>query len=180
MKRSQHSVPLNTNNSAALFKPQKKATQIININSHRQRVIRRDWDDEVTNGDVDSIETRLDATYGQPIIKINPPIVERSLFQDESGSRFKEKSLSIKKRRSGGQSDNDTPPTPRGCDWSKTDDGWNLWRIKWEKDPETGKRVKKIRYAGSLSRDAWRVMKDYDDETVISIIGQQLRRHGQR
>ncbi len=72
------------------------------------------------------------------------------------------------------------PPTPWGCEWSRSDDGWNLWRNRWEKDSDTGKRNKKSRYAGSLSRDAWDVMKDYDDETVISIIGQQLRRHSQR
>lgn len=72
------------------------------------------------------------------------------------------------------------PPTPWGCEWRPTDDGWSLWRSWAEKDAGTGSRVRKSRYAGALSREAWAVMKDYDYETFLANIGQQFRRHGKR
>jgi len=33
---------------------------------------------------------------------------------------------------------------------------------------------------GHLSDDAWRIMKEYDHETFISIVGERLRRHSGR
>jgi hypothetical protein len=74
----------------------------------------------------------------------------------------------------------DWPPTPRGCEWRRSDAGLNLWRCWTEWDDDKGKRIKKSRYAGHLSDDAWRTMKEYDHETFISIVGERLRRHSGR
>jgi hypothetical protein len=86
----------------------------------------------------------------------------------------------IKKRRGGKSADQeDMPPTPWGCEWVKANDGWSLWRVWWVRDV-TGEKVKMSRYAGTLSYPAWHVMKEYDDEKFISIIGQRIRRYGKR
>jgi hypothetical protein len=82
----------------------------------------------------------------------------------------------IKKRENG----KDMPPTPWGCEWRENDNGWSLWRCWSEKDGEIGRRKKMVRQSGCLSRDAWHVMKEYEYETFISVVGQRLRRHGQR
>jgi hypothetical protein len=74
----------------------------------------------------------------------------------------------------------DWPPAPRGCEWRRSDEGLNLWRCWTEWDGDKNKRIKKSRYAGHLSDDAWRIMKEYDHEAFISIIGERLRRHGGR
>jgi hypothetical protein len=74
----------------------------------------------------------------------------------------------------------DWPPTPRGCEWRRSDAGLNLWRCWTEWDDNKGKRIKKSRYAGHLSDDAWRIMKEYDHEAFISIVGERLRRHSGR
>jgi hypothetical protein len=74
----------------------------------------------------------------------------------------------------------DLPPTPRGCEWRRSDDGMNLWRCWTEWDDGKANRIKKSRYAGHLSDDAWRIMKEYDHEAFISTIGERLRRHGGR
>jgi hypothetical protein len=74
----------------------------------------------------------------------------------------------------------DRPPTPRGCEWRRSDDGLNLWRCWTEWDDNKTKRIKKSRYAGHLSDDAWRIMKEYDHEAIISNIGERLRRHSGR
>lgn len=74
----------------------------------------------------------------------------------------------------------DMPPTPLGHEWRETEGGWNLIRCWSEKDSLLGKKVKKERYAGYLSRQAWQVIKEYEHEKIISQIGQQLRRHGGR
>ena len=63
----------------------------------------------------------------------------------------------------------DTPPTPRGCEWRATDNGWNLFR-HWSDRDDLGKKIKKDRYAGYLSKEAWEVMKEYDYETFIAVI----------
>lgn len=72
----------------------------------------------------------------------------------------------------------DMPPTPLGCEWRETEGGWNLFRCWSERDEVLGGKYKKDRYAGFLSRAAWQVMKQYDYETFISVIGQKFRRHG--
>jgi hypothetical protein len=74
----------------------------------------------------------------------------------------------------------DLPPTPRGCEWRRSDDGLNLWRCWTEWDDNKTKRIKKSRYAGHLSDDAWRIMKEYNHEAIISTIGERLRRHSGR
>jgi hypothetical protein len=74
----------------------------------------------------------------------------------------------------------DMPPTPRGCEWRRSDDGMNLWRCWTEWDGDKAKRIKKSRYAGHLSEDAWRIMKEYDHEAFISTVGKRLRRHSGR
>jgi hypothetical protein len=86
----------------------------------------------------------------------------------------------IKRRRGGKSADPDMPPTPWGCEWVKTSNGWNLWRYWWVRDKLTGEKIKMSRYAGALSFPAWHVMKEYDDEKFISIIGQRIRRYGKR
>jgi hypothetical protein len=74
----------------------------------------------------------------------------------------------------------DMPPTPLGCEWRATDKGWNLFRNWNEGNGLVGKKVRKERYAGHLSREAWEVMKEYDYETFIAVIAQRFRRHGGR
>ena len=74
----------------------------------------------------------------------------------------------------------DWPPTPRGCEWRRSDDGLNLWRCWTDWDEDKTKRIKKSRYAGHLSDEAWRIMKEYDHEAFISIVGERLRRHSGR
>lgn len=72
------------------------------------------------------------------------------------------------------------PPTPRGCEWRRSDDGLSLWRCRTEWNDDKTRRIKKSRYAGHLSDDAWRIMKEYDYEAFISTVGERLRRHGGR
>lgn len=72
------------------------------------------------------------------------------------------------------------PPVPWGCEWRRDESGWNLWRCWSEKEVNTEQRVVRSRYAGYLSHEAWEVMKGYDYETFLSIIGQRFRRHGKR
>jgi hypothetical protein len=74
----------------------------------------------------------------------------------------------------------DWPPTPRGCEWRRSDEGLNLWRCWTDWNDDKTKRIKKSRYAGHLSDDAWRIMKEYDHEAFISIVGERLRRHSGR
>jgi hypothetical protein len=78
------------------------------------------------------------------------------------------------------QVEQDLPPTPRGCEWRRSDDGLNLWRCWTEWDADKTQRIKKSRYAGTLSHDAWQIMKEYDHEAFISTVGERLRRHGGR
>lgn len=72
------------------------------------------------------------------------------------------------------------PPTPRGCEWRRSDEGLNLWRCWTEWDEDKAQRIKKSRYAGNLTYDGWQVMKEYDYEAYISNIGERLRRHSGR
>ncbi|HEY6400763.1 MAG TPA: hypothetical protein VI479_05110 [Blastocatellia bacterium] len=72
------------------------------------------------------------------------------------------------------------PPTPRGCEWRRSEDGLNLWHCWTDWDDDKTKKIKKSRYAGHLSDDAWRIMEEYDYEAFISIVGERLRRHSGR
>ena len=72
------------------------------------------------------------------------------------------------------------PPTPWGCEWRRVDDGWNLWRCWSERETPDSPRVRRSRYAGFLSLEGWEVLKGYDYETFLAILGQRLRRYGKR
>jgi len=95
-------------------------------------------------------------------------------------SKPRNASSGLKKRSLKKSRELDMPPTPLGCEWRETDGGWNLFRCWHEKDEVLGGRYKKERYVGFLSREAWQVMKQYEYETFISIIGQRFRRHSGR
>lgn len=64
------------------------------------------------------------------------------------------------------------PPTPTGHNWHVSEGGWNLVKSWSEKDGLLGQKVKKERYAGFLSKEAWQVMKEYEYEKIIAKIGQ--------
>ncbi len=73
------------------------------------------------------------------------------------------------------------PPTPRGFVWRPADEGWGLWRAWSEWDDDKKDKIKKSRYTGHLSQDAWEIMKkEYDNEAYISTVGERIRRHGGR
>src|SRR5262249_34793596 len=84
------------------------------------------------------------------------------------------------KKRTENQIARDFPPTPFGCEWRRSDEGLNLWRCWTEWDDNKTQRIKKSRYAGHLSDDAWRIMKEYDHEAFISTVGKRLRRYSGR
>jgi hypothetical protein len=86
----------------------------------------------------------------------------------------------LKKARNAELTGGTMPPTPLGCEWRKSDEGWNLWRCWSEQDALLSRRVRKSRYAGYLSNEAWEVLKGYDYETFLSITGERLRRYGKR
>jgi hypothetical protein len=75
----------------------------------------------------------------------------------------------------------DMPPTPRGFEWRPSDEGWSLWRSWSEWDDDKTQRIRKSRYTGHLTQDAWEIMKkEYDSEAYISNVGERIRRHGGR
>ncbi len=78
----------------------------------------------------------------------------------------------LKKRSLKKAKELDMPPTPTGHDWHVSDRGWNLVKSWSEKDGLLGQKIKKERYAGYLSREAWEVMKEYEHEKIIAQIGQ--------
>lgn len=82
------------------------------------------------------------------------------------------------RRRTARQLRQDMPPIPRGCEWRRGEEGWSLWRTWREWDENRTTRVRKARYAGHLSDDAWRILKEYDHETFLSVLGERFRRHG--
>jgi hypothetical protein len=98
-----------------------------------------------------------------------------------SGTLGLRRGLRISRKGRAGQIGSDaTPPTPWGCEWRKTDSGWSLWRCWSERESSTSPRVHRSRYAGFLSNDGWEVLKGYDYETFLTILGQRLRRYGKR
>lgn len=137
-------------------------------------------------------EARLDGTTGQTIVPFTPFIQNKEIeFKPghpdthTSPKRLREKKPfpGIKKGRTSQSkktAEDDIPPTPWGCEWIKTDDGWQLWRCWTERDTTSGEKIKKSRYTGCLSLEAWQVMKGYDYETFISNLGQRFRRYGKR
>lgn len=117
-------------------------------------------------------ELLRDATTGRPIVSGNGHDRANPAWKG-SGQR-----LRLKKEKSGRAGAPDHPPTPWGCEWRDAGDGWTLWRYWNEKDASSGTRIRKERYVGSLTREAWEVLKRYDNETIISIIGERFRRYG--
>ncbi len=95
-------------------------------------------------------------------------------------SKPRAKSTGLKKGSLKKSKELDVPPTPLGCEWRDAEDGWSLWRCWSERDEVIGGKYKKERYAGYLSRGAWGVMKQYDYETFIAVIGRRFRRHSGR
>jgi hypothetical protein len=151
----------------------------------KEKEEKEEKEEEIREIEESQIEPRFEGTNGQPVVSLAPYIKSakgssKGPVRKEKSSERKTVNPGLKRRRSRKAGEEDMPPTPWGCEWLKTDDGWNLWRYWSEKDPMTGERIKKSRYAGNLSQDAWRVMKGYDYETFISIIGQRFRRYGQR
>jgi hypothetical protein len=148
--------------------------------------------DELGEESEDEIEARLEGTHGRNVAPFTP-------FPGKSGNALRGvpsqgkndssfggrqhitptgRSAPGIKRRTLKQIRDDMPPTPRGCEWRRSDEGWNLWRY-WSEQDEAGKRrIKKTRYTGHLSHDAWQIMKEYNHEAFLSIVGQRLRRHG--
>jgi hypothetical protein len=191
------SVPFGADDSAANYGVSKVNGPVVDINSHRLRKhAREDWrSDDKGGGELMSsiIKPMLEGTSGQTWMPFMPVVqngMESGVAENSNGSgrknglRTKGSQITtpgIKKRKIGKNGDDDMPPTPWGCEWVKTDDGWSLWRYRWDKDGSTGERIKIKRYAGSLSHEAWRVLKEaYDSETFISIIGRRARRYGKR
>jgi hypothetical protein len=155
--------------------------------------------DEIGGGGWDrfdeTLEARLDGTHGRAIAPFSVGGAGRRFhlhdddlpgdagIDDRRNGSSGRKTLSSPrptlgiKRRTPKQIKDDMPPTPRGCEWRRSDEGWNLWRY-WSEPDERGQgKIKKTRYAGHLSHDAWQIMKEFDHETFLSIIGQRLRRH---
>ncbi|MBK9706903.1 MAG: hypothetical protein IPO77_07865 [Acidobacteria bacterium] len=140
---------------------------------------------------VDSyLNARYDGTNGRPHLSVISDLDSSGNASNYTGfgraltrtgkEPGKQNKTGLKKNKKTGSGLQEMPPTPFGCEWKKADDGWNLWRYWSEKDAQSGLRIKKSRYAGTLSNEAWHVMKDYDYETFISVIGQRLRRYGKR
>lgn len=180
---------------------------VLDLNSHRYRgtvaedVYSLESNRRRTVNDLGNIEAeaRLEATRGHRIVPFKSNLLkdvrviaahpaarlssinrksERREKNEPGGNRAARKGL--KKPKNGKQALMEMPPTPLGCEWRQSDQGWNLWRCWSERDQLTNERIKKSRYAGYISNQAWGVMKDYDYETFISIIGQRLRRYGKR
>lgn len=129
------------------------------------------------------LEVKREATNGNIIYPNGAAYSENSGLRSIPAVRPKMKSdspekLRLKKTKPAREGRIDMPPTPWGCEWREVEDGWNLWRYWTDKDRDTGDRIKKERYLGSLSRDAWEVMKGYDNETIISNIGKRFRGYG--
>jgi hypothetical protein len=112
-------------------------------------------------------------------LKIGPNTTRDNLDFKSGATRSKPRRSGLKKLNSK-QLSLDWPPAPRGCEWRRSANGLNLWRCWTDWDDDKTKKIKKSRYAGHLSDDAWRIMKEYDHEAFISIVGEQLRRHSGR
>jgi len=158
---------------------------VIDIQSHR---LRSNTDNHLKSephtseneleANLQNVALKRDGTYGVPIwpFKTDTPPFEKehkkllrpTLKKTTSNAQSKGlKKRSLKKAKA-----LDMPPTPTGHDWHITDGGWNLVKSWSEKDGLMGAKVKKERYAGYLSREAWQVMKEYEYEKIIAQIGQ--------
>lgn len=141
---------------------------------------------------IDALEARMEGTNGRVIAPFSPArgaIGRMNLPGRMSGEKIGKASAKQRRartassapgtrRRTPRQVKQDMPPIPRGCEWRRAEEGWSLWRTWGEWDENRTRRLKKTRYAGHLSDDAWRIMKEYDHETFLSVIGRRFRRHG--
>jgi hypothetical protein len=160
-------------------------------------VLAKDWAEDWPEDSLDSLEARTEARMDDggsraPFLAVVENVDSKSKAQSSSmqfGPNQPPGNLATIRggpRRPGLKKLNkkqtalDWPPTPRGCEWRRSDDGLNLWRCWTDWDDDKTKRIKKSRYAGHLSDDAWRIMKEYDHEAFISIVGERLRRHSGR
>lgn len=153
-------------------------------------VLVKDWAEDWAEDDLDSpldslgarTEARMDARGSRtPFLTVveNGAGESKAKPASPKNGRIAPRGRGLKKLNSK-QIALDWPPTPRGCEWRRSDDGLNLWRCWTDWDDDKTKRIKKSRYAGHLSDDGWRIMKEYDHEAFISIVGERLRRHGGR
>jgi hypothetical protein len=154
----------------------------------------KDWaEDESEDGSEDDLDSPLDSLGARTEARLDDRSSRApylSVVENGDGeSKGRSSSLKyrgVEPRRRGLKKLNsrqialDWPPAPRGCEWRRSDDGLNLWRCWTDWDDDKTKRIKKSRYAGHLSDDAWRIMKEYDHEAFISIVGERLRRHSGR
>ena len=172
---------------------QRSVSSVSDIQSHRLRsssnnrpkVEGRSFDNEVEPNEQEMFFQR-DGTYGLPIrpVETNRPVFSRKpevttrpiIKKADSPSPLK----GLKKRSLKKSKEQDMPPTPIGHDWHLTDGGWNLVKSWSEKKGLVGQKIKKERYSGYLSREAWQVMKEYEHEKIIAQIGQQSGRHSGR
>lgn len=122
-----------------------------------------------------------DGTYGVVLwpVSTNKPALEKQPKKPARLVAPKKRGASelkgLKKRSLKKAKELDMPPTPTGHDWHVSEEGWNLVKSWTEKEGVMGQKVKKERYAGYLSRQAWQVMKEYEYEKVIAQIGQSGR-----
>ncbi|MBO0860822.1 MAG: hypothetical protein J2P21_20530 [Chloracidobacterium sp.] len=160
-------------------------------------ILAKDWMEDWPEDPLDAVETRTEARMDAggsraPFLRVVEGVADKS--KEESGSppsgrdrsdgdltanRGEPRRPGLKKL-SRKQIALDLPPTPRGCEWRRSEEGLNLWHCWTDWNDDKTKRIKKSRYAGHLSDDAWRIMKEYDYETFISIVGERLRRHSGR
>jgi hypothetical protein len=134
--------------------------------------------DQAQTEEIDPPISKPEKTSGSVVMRSRQPRANLDLAGKGEAQRGRSNGLkknSIEKARI-----LDMPPTPLGCEWRATEDGWNLFRNWNEVSGMVGKKVKKERYAGHLSREAWEVMKEYDYETFIAVIAQRFRRYGGR
>jgi hypothetical protein len=134
--------------------------------------------DQAQTEEIDHPISKPEKTSGSVVMRSRQPRANLDLAGKGEAQRGRSNGLkknSIEKARI-----LDMPPTPLGCEWRATEDGWNLFRNWNEVSGMVGKKVKKERYAGHLSREAWEVMKEYDYETFIAVIAQRFRRYGGR
>jgi hypothetical protein len=160
-------------------------------------ILAKDWVEDWPEDPLDSVETRTEARMddggsrapflavvekggGESKAQSGPLQSGRNRSHRNSAANRGEPRRPGLKKLSRKQIALDLPPTPRGCEWRRSDEGLNLWHCWTDWNDDKTQRIKKSRYAGHLSDDAWRIMKEYDHEAFISIVGEQLRRHSGR
>ncbi len=131
----------------------------------------------------DDMEARMESGYGSstaPFLKVVASgNAKRAKANSERNHKQKPAYPGLKKETKR-QIAQGAPPTPKGFEWRPSDEGWGLWHNWSEWNDDKTERIKKSRYAGHLSHDAWEIMKEYDREAFISNVGEQIRGHSGR